>query len=88
MPGFTVEPQALLASVDQMSQFERQLEQSLARVNASVQSLGLSWHGEAATAQQAAQQQWDSGAEELRGALAQLRDMPSKHTPTTPTRRR
>ena len=26
MPGFTVDPEALLASVDQMSQFESQLE--------------------------------------------------------------
>ena len=50
MPGLTVDPEALLASVDQMSQFESQLEQSLARVKASVLSLGMSWHGDAAGA--------------------------------------
>ena len=75
MPGFTVDPEALLASVDQMSQFESQLEQSLARVKASVLSLGLSWHGDAAGQQRAAQEQWDNGAEQLRSALGQLRDI-------------
>jgi WXG100 family type VII secretion target len=75
MAGFTVDLESLLAAVDQMSQFEKQLEQSLARTKASVESLGLSWHGDAANAQQAAQNQWNSGAEELRAALGQLRDI-------------
>lgn len=78
MSGFTVDLQALLSAVDQMSQFEGQLEQSLARAKASVESLGQSWQGEAASAQQAAQAQWNSGAEELRAALAQLRDIAEK----------
>jgi WXG100 family type VII secretion target len=75
MPRFTVDLEALLAAVDQMSQFESQLEQSLAHVKVSVESLGLSWQAEAANAQQAAQQEWNSGAEELRAALGQLRDI-------------
>ena len=75
MPGFTVDPEALLASVDRMSEFESRLEQSLARVKASVLSLGLSWHGDAAGQQRAAQEQWDNGAEQLRSALGQLRDI-------------
>jgi hypothetical protein len=33
-----------------------------------VQSLGLSWQGDGASAQRAAQAQWDSGAEQLRDA--------------------
>jgi len=74
MAGFTVDLEALIAAVDQMSQFEKRLEQSLGRAKAAVQSLGLSWHGDAASAQQAAQEQWNSGAEELRAALSQLRD--------------
>jgi WXG100 family type VII secretion target len=73
MAGFSVDLEALLAAVDQMSQFESSLEQSLARAKESVDSLGLSWHGDASTAQQAAQNQWNSGAEELRAALGQLR---------------
>ena len=75
MAGFTVDLEALLAAVDQMSEFEAQLEQSLARAKASVESLGLSWQGDAAGAQQAAQAQWNSGADELRAALGQLRDI-------------
>lgn len=75
MAGFTVDLEALLAAVDQMSQFETELEQQLAQVKASVGALGLSWHGDAADAQQAAQNQWNSGAEELRAALGQLRDI-------------
>jgi len=75
MAGFTVDLEALLGAADQMSNFDSQLEQSLARVKASVQSLGLSWQGDASGAQQAAQAQWDHGAEELRAALGQLRDI-------------
>ena len=75
MPGLTVDPEALLTSVDQMSQFESQLEHSLARVKASVLSLGMSWHGDAAGQQRSAQDQWDTGAEQLRAALGQLRDI-------------
>lgn len=75
MAAFSVNLQALLAAVDQMSQFDGQLEQSLARAKASVESLGLSWEGDAANAQQAAQTQWNNGADELRAALGQLRDI-------------
>lgn len=75
MAAFSVDLEALLAAVDQMSHFDGQLEQSLARAKASVESLGLSWHGDAADAQQAAQTQWNDGADELRAALGQLRDI-------------
>jgi WXG100 family type VII secretion target len=75
MAGFTVDLEALNAAIDQMSQFEKQLDQSLGRAKAAVQSLGLSWHGDAASAQQAAQEQWNNGVEELRAALGQLRDI-------------
>jgi WXG100 family type VII secretion target len=78
MPAFSVDLQALLASVDQMSDFNERLEQSLARVKSSMATLGPLWHGDAAVAQQSAQQQWESGAEELRAALGQLRDIAEK----------
>jgi WXG100 family type VII secretion target len=58
-----------------MSKFDSHLEQSLARVKTSVQSLGMSWQGDACGEQQAAQAHWDHGAEELRAALGQLRDI-------------
>ena len=75
MAGFTVDLESLIAAVDQMSTFESKLEHQLAVVKASVASLGTSWHGEAADQQQAAQDRWNSGAEELRTALGQLRDI-------------
>ena len=78
MPAFTVDLQTLLAAVDQMSRFNERLEQSLAQVKSSMATLAPLWHGDAATAQQAAQQQWESGAQELRAALGQLRDIAEK----------
>jgi WXG100 family type VII secretion target len=78
MPAFSVDLQALLAAVDQMSDFNERLEQSLARVKASMATLAPLWRGDAAAAQQSAQQQWESGAEELRAALGQLRDIAEK----------
>jgi WXG100 family type VII secretion target len=78
MPAFSVDLQALLGAVDQMSDFNERLEQSLARVKSSMATLSPLWRGDAAAAQQSAQQQWDSGAEELRAALGQLRDIAEK----------
>jgi WXG100 family type VII secretion target len=78
MPAFSVDRQALLAAVDQMSDFNERLEQSLARVKSSMATLAPVWRGDAATAQQSAQQQWESGAEQLRAALGQLRDIAEK----------
>jgi hypothetical protein len=39
MPAFSVDLPALLAAVDQMSNFNERLEQSLARVKASMATL-------------------------------------------------
>jgi WXG100 family type VII secretion target len=75
MAGFSVDLEALLGGVDQMSAFHSNLEQQLASVRSSVSALGLTWHGDAASAQDAAQQQWDDGAQQLRDALVQLRDI-------------
>ena len=78
MPAFSVDLQGLLAAVDQMSDFNERLEQSLTRVKSSMATLQPLWRGDAAAAQQSAQQQWESGAEELRAALGQLRDIAEK----------
>ena len=75
MAGFSVDLEALAAGVDQMSVFHSTLEQTLASVRSSVAALGLTWHGDAASAQEIAQRQWDDGAQQLREALAQLRDI-------------
>ena len=88
MAGFTVDLEALIAAVDQMSQFEKQLEQSLGRAKASVQSLGLSWHGDAASAQQAAQEQWNSAPKNCAPRLVSCGILPSRRTATTREQRR
>lgn len=75
MADFSVDLEALLAGVDHMSAFDASLEQALASVRASVAALSSNWHGDAAAAQDAAQQQWDAGAQQLREALTQLRDI-------------
>jgi WXG100 family type VII secretion target len=75
MAGFSVDLEALLTGVDQMSGFHSNLESTLASVRSAVTALGSTWHGDAASAQDAAQQQWDDGAQQLREALAQLRDI-------------
>jgi ESAT-6 family protein len=75
MAGFSVDLEALLAGVDQMSAFQSNLEQTLATVRSSVTALGMTWHGDAASAQETAQRQWDDGAQQLRDVLAQLRDI-------------
>lgn len=75
MAGFSVDLEELLAGVDHMTAFHSTLEQTLASVRASVTALGMTWHGDAASAQESAQRQWDDGAQQLREALAQLRDI-------------
>ena len=73
MTAFSVTMADLLAAVDDMSAFDRRLEQTLAGIAASMAALGTSWRGEASAQQQAAQHQWDEGAEQLRTALGQMR---------------
>ena len=75
MAKFTVDLDALLVAADQMSTFDTELEHQLSRVRASVDALGLTWQGDAAERQRAAQERWNSGADELRAALGQLRDI-------------
>ena len=75
MAGFRVDPEALLAAADRMSEFDQRVESNLARVSATVERLGASWHGDGGAAERAAQDRWDQGAQEMRDALAQLRDV-------------
>ena len=75
MAGFRVDPAALLAAADRMSEFDERVEANLARVTATVEQLGASWHGDGGEAERAAQDHWNKGAGEMREALAQLRDI-------------
>ncbi len=75
MSSFRVDPAALLAVVDRMSEFDQQLEAHLARTAASVAQLGTSWYGDGGDAEKSAQQRWDEGAREMRDALVRLRQI-------------
>lgn len=73
MGAFRVDPAALLAAADRMSNFEEHMEGMLAQVTAAERSLGAEWDGTGGQAQAAAQQRWSEGAQEMREALAALR---------------
>lgn len=73
MAGFRVDPEALLAAADRMSEFDQRVEANLARVTAAVERLGASWHGDGGASERAAQERWNQGAQEMRDALARLR---------------
>jgi WXG100 family type VII secretion target len=75
MAGFRVDPEALLAAADRMSEFDQRVEANLARVTATVEQLDASWYGDAGQSERVAQDRWNKGAEEMREALAQLRDI-------------
>lgn len=75
MTAFRVDPAALLAVVDRMSEFDQQLEAHLAQAAASVAHLGTSWSGDGGESERSAQQRWDEGARDMRDALARLRQI-------------
>lgn len=58
-----------------MAAFDAQLEAHLAHAKGSVAALGTSWYGDGGTSERAAQQRWDAGAQEMRDALARLRQI-------------
>jgi WXG100 family type VII secretion target len=73
--AFAVDPAALLAVVDRMSEFDRELEGHLGRAESSVARLGTSWDGDAGEAGRMAQQRWHDGARAMREALNRLREI-------------
>lgn len=70
---YRVELVELLAFVDKLQSFERRAEALAARVDGQVAGLHDSWSGTAAEAHRAQHDEWMSGAEQMREALAQLR---------------
>jgi WXG100 family type VII secretion target len=70
-----VDPAALLAVVDRMSEFDQELEGHLAHAASSVAQLATSWYGDGGEAERSAQRRWNQGASEMREALARLRQI-------------
>ncbi|MCW2792756.1 MAG: esxE [Nocardioides sp.] len=75
MGVYTADLDLIAARIDQMTAFERSLEQHLTRLQADLDRLHDTWTGQAADAQQRAHDQWSKGAEEMRTALADLRSV-------------
>jgi WXG100 family type VII secretion target len=70
---FAVDLDELLRSIDEMARTGRALDALLDDVTDRLASLHLTWSGEAAVAQDAAQAEWEAGFREMRAALAQMR---------------
>jgi WXG100 family type VII secretion target len=70
---FTVDLARLAEMIEQLSSFDRYLEQALDEAGRRVDELHVSWSGEAASAQRAAHQEWVRGAEDMRAGLATMR---------------
>ena len=63
----------LQAAIDHMAKFEQEVTEVLDDVDAAMAALRATWHGDASDSQAQAQQQWDTGAEQMRTALEQLK---------------
>jgi WXG100 family type VII secretion target len=70
---FAVDLDDLLGTIDTMTRRGEALDVLLDEVSARVAALHLTWSGEAATAQGAAQAEWEAGFREMRSALASMR---------------
>lgn len=72
-PRFTVDPDELDATIDEMQRCEQALELLTHEVEFDVARLHDLWHGQAADAQRLAQAEWQRGLAEMRAALAAYR---------------
>jgi WXG100 family type VII secretion target len=74
MTRYSVDTDALAQRIAQMTTFERTLERQLADLDRAVDDLHITWIGEAATAHREAHAKWRQGAEDMRKAIAAMRD--------------
>jgi WXG100 family type VII secretion target len=63
----------LQAAIVRMARFEQQVSECLDDIDHTMAALRATWHGEASDSQAHAQQQWETGAEQMATTLAQLR---------------
>ncbi|MDT5099948.1 MAG: hypothetical protein QOC76_3685 [Mycobacterium sp.] len=72
---YRVELEILLAFVDKLQAFERHAAAIAARVDEQVTDLHETWEGAGAAAHNTLHQEWMSAAQQMREALAQLREV-------------
>lgn len=63
----------MLAAIDRMQKFEQDVTEVLTDVDQAMATLRSTWHGQASDQQAQAQQQWDTGAEQMKTSLDQLK---------------
>jgi WXG100 family type VII secretion target len=73
MTELVVDFSQMQAAIDHMARFEHQVTECLEDVEHATSALRATWHGEAADSQAQAQQQWDTGAEQMKTSLEQLK---------------
>lgn len=74
MTRYSVDTDALAQRIAQMTAFERTLERQLADLDRAVDHLHITWVGDAATAHREAHAKWRQGAEDMKKAIAAMRD--------------
>ena len=73
MSELVVDFAQMLAAIDRMAKFEADVKEVLSDVDQAMATLRATWHGEASDQQAQAQQQWDTGAEQMNTSLEQLK---------------
>ena len=73
MSELVVDFAKMLAAINHMAKFEADVKEVLSDVDQAMAALRSTWHGEASDQQAQAQQQWDTGAEQMNASLDQLK---------------
>ncbi|MBB5165773.1 WXG100 family type VII secretion target [Mycobacterium sp. AZCC_0083] len=73
MSELVVDFAQMLAAIDRMQKFEKDVTEVLSDVDHAMATLRATWHGDASDQQAQAQQQWDTGAEQMKTSLDQLK---------------
>jgi WXG100 family type VII secretion target len=73
MTELVVDFAQMLAAIDRMQKFEKDVTEVLSDVDQAMATLRKTWHGDASDQQGQAQQQWDTGAEQMKTSLDQLK---------------
>lgn len=71
---FGVDADKLMTIVDKMTQVDSRIEAMIADADSQVAGLHATWVGEAAATQADAHRRWSEGAQQMREALAKLRE--------------
>jgi WXG100 family type VII secretion target len=73
MSELVVDFAQMLAAIDRMAKFEKDVTEVLSDVDQAMATLRATWHGQASDQQAQAQQLWDTGAEQMNTSLEQLK---------------